>query len=494
MKLKLTLLSLFVAFAAFAQKDKKLTEETVTKRQIEAHIQFLASDALKGRNTGSEELRIAAEYIRTQLHLYGIKPLPEYPDYLQPVEMEKQFPANEGTIEVAGNQYENAKDFLLINGENREWQGDYVFMEYGTEEQFTSTDVEGKIVVVQCGDGENDSPRAYFGMANEKRKWAKDAGAAGLVELYNSAQLPFSILLGYLGGERIALVEEDENPDEEASEFTHVWINNANNNALKAIKENDETSMSVTIAGKKNEPFTTYNVVGYLPGTDMPDEYVVYSAHYDHVGVGRADSTGDTIYNGARDNAVGTVTVLSAAENIAKYPTNRSSLFIFFTGEEKGLLGSQWYVENSPVDLDKIVYCFNSDGAGYNDTSKATIIGLTRTTAEKTIMEACEEFGLEAIEDQMPEQNLFDRSDNVNFARRGIPAPTFSLGITAFDEEITKYYHQAGDSPESLDYEYLTKFFKAYVYSARLISNLDDAPFWVKGDKYYDAGKELYQK
>ena len=207
----------------------------------------------------------------------------------------------------------------------------------------------------------------------------------------------------------------------------------------------------------------------------------------------KADANGDSIYNGSRDNAVGTVTVLTAAQNLAKKPTKRSGLFVLFTGEEKGLLGSKSFVDNSPVDLSDIVYCFNSDNGGYNDTSKATIIGLTRTTAEEMIVEACQAFGLEAIEDPAPEQGLFDRSDNVRFAAKGIPAPTFSMGFTAFDDEITKYYHQAGDNPNTLDYAYLEKFFKSYVYACRMIGNAKKTPFWNKGDKYYDSGVELYK-
>jgi Zn-dependent M28 family amino/carboxypeptidase len=185
---------------------------------------------------------------------------------------------------------------------------------------------------------------------------------------------------------------------------------------------------------------------------------------------------------------------MSAAENMGKYPTDRSALFVLFTGEEKGLLGSEWFVENAPVDLEKIVYCFNSDNGGYNDTSLATIIGLTRTTAQEDIKKAVSAFGLKAIEDPAPEQGLFDRSDNVRFAAKGIPAPTFSLGFTAFDEEIGKYYHQPSDDPASLDYDYLFKFFKAYVYAARMIGNATEVPFWVEGDKYYEAGVELYKK
>jgi Zn-dependent M28 family amino/carboxypeptidase len=220
----------------------------------------------------------------------------------------------------------------------------------------------------------------------------------------------------------------------------------------------------------------------------------VYSAHYDHVGVGEANEKGDSIYNGARDNAVGTVTALSAAENLAKYPTKRSALFVLFTAEEKGLLGSSWFVEHCPIDLKKIVYCFNSDNAGYNDTKIATIIGLGRTTADAYIKEACEGFGLKATDDPAPEQNLFDRSDNVSFAKKGIPAPTYSLGFTAFDAEISKYYHQASDQPDNLDYDYLYKFFGSYIYACRLIGNAAERPFWKKGDKYYEIGVSLYKE
>jgi len=233
-----------------------------------------------------------------------------------------------------------------------------------------------------------------------------------------------------------------------------------------------------------------------VEGTDpkLKDQFIIYSAHYDHVGIGKPNAENDSIYNGARDNAVGTVTVLSAAENIAKYPTKRSALFILFTGEEKGLLGSKYYVENPVLPLEKMVYCFNSDNGGYNDTSKATIIGLNRTSVGKHIVDAATEFNLTAIDDPAPEQGLFDRSDNVHFAAKGIPAPTYSMGFTAFDAEITKYYHQTADNPESLDYEYLEKFFKSYVLACRLIANDATTPFWTEGDKYYSAGEKLYNR
>ena len=220
----------------------------------------------------------------------------------------------------------------------------------------------------------------------------------------------------------------------------------------------------------------------------------MYSAHYDHVGIGLADEKGDSIYNGARDNAIGTVTVLSMAENLAKHPTKRSALFVLFTAEEKGLLGSKYYADNPLLPLKDVVYCFNSDGAGYNDTSKITIFGLNRTTATRQILNAAKAYNLEAIDDPASEQNLFDRSDNVSFAKKGIPAPTFSLGFTAFDDEIGKYYHRPADEPASVDYDYLYNFFRAYVYAGRLIADKAERPFWTEGDKYYEAGVELYKE
>ena len=105
---------------------------------------------------------------------------------------------------------------------------------------------------------------------------------------------------------------------------------------------------------------------------------------------------------------------------------------------------------------------------------------------------ATQQVGLSAIEDPAPEQNLFDRSDNVNFAVLGIPAPTYSMGFKAFDADIFKYYHQAGDELETVNLNYVEKYIKSYMLTANSLANGDEIPFWIKGDKYYEAGVELY--
>jgi len=145
------------------------------------------------------------------------------------------------------------------------------------------------------------------------------------------------------------------------------------------------------------------------------------------------------------------------------------------------------------IPLNQIIYKLNIDGAGYNDTTKVTVIGLGRTDADDDLIAAAEAFGLTAIPDPVPEQNLFNRSDNVHFARHGIPAPTYSLGVTAFDDEINYYYHQPTDEPHSLDYGYITQYIRSFVLASLKIANAETAPFWLPGDVYEPAGKELYQ-
>jgi len=191
---------------------------------------------------------------------------------------------------------------------------------------------------------------------------------------------------------------------------------------------------------------------------------------------------------------MGTVAIINAAKYFSQYPPKRSLLFLAVTAEEVGLLGSSWYKEFPVIPYERTVFNLNTDGAGYNDTSIATILGLGRTNADQSIIKGCEAFGLKVGGDPAPEQNLYDRSDNVNFAIKGVPAITFSPGVAAFDEEINKYYHQPIDEVESMDFDYVMKFNWAFVYSAQLIANMETTPYWTTGDKYESAAKTLYGK
>lgn len=485
-KLLSCLFVLSVIVSATAQTDFDLVKSTVTKNDIKGHIYFLASDELRGRETGSPEIDIAASYLANSLRRYGVKPAGKNQSYYQNVALEKVSTPKQ--ISLLINEL-NIDEFITFKVNKTNFKGDVIYLNFGLEEDYKNKNVKGKLIITKTGDPKKPEAKASYSNSLNKAKIAKEKGAIGLIELSNLNDKQWNRYSHYFNGTKTQIVQKKEN-----STFIHLWVKDVDKKVENILKTTKPIEGSLNISESIIKPFTSRNIIGIVEGSDpkLKKEYIIYSAHYDHNGVGKPNEQMDSIYNGARDNAVGTVTVLNVAENIAKYPTKRSALFILFTGEEKGLLGSKWYVNNPVLPLKQMVYCFNSDNGGYNDITKATIIGLNRTTASKHIKKAASLFGLEAIDDPAPEQGLFDRSDNVHFAAKGIPAPTYSMGFIAFDEEIFKYYHQVTDNPDTLDYDYLLKFFQSYVLSSRLIANDVETPFWVKGDKYYKAGKDLY--
>lgn len=491
--LKSSFLALFAlsAIVSTAQKAKKYVDETVTRNGVEAAIQFVASDELKGRDTPSEGQEVAAKYLSTSMRAAGVKMAPGMDTYFQAVPFILSTPPSAGNLIVGDSTYSFKDELIYIGGSATSTETEIVYVDYGTDEDYEGLDVTGKIVVARFGIKGETGARAGFAAGADKVALAQEKGAKALIELYNSPQPTWKILRYYLSSSKVAI---DKNEDEEES-IAHIWIDDVEN-LRRPFFENYKGKAKLSISGNEVKKFTAANVVGYVEGSDpkLKDEFVIYSAHYDHVGVGEKNMNGDSIFNGTRDNAIGTVTVLKAAENIAKYPLKRSALFIFFTAEEKGLLGSEWYADHPIVPLEKVVYCFNSDNGGYNDITAATIIGIERTTAEAELREACQAYGLKATLDPVPEQNLYDRSDQVSFAQKGIPALMYGMGITDFGEEITRYYHQQSDNPDTVDYDYLFKFTKAYVLACRLVGDMKERPYWVEGDKYYEAGENLYGK
>jgi len=475
----------------FSQTDKEKVLATVNQNTIKGHIYFLADDLLKGRETGTPENKIAAAYLANILRGYGVLPNPKTGTYYQEITLQKSKPPKRLTLNIDGNELKNK---VVLTESNVDYNGEVVYMGYGLEDDYKGKDVRKKLIVIKAGGPEAKDARAAFGLREEKELLAKKNGAFGIIELLKADGNIWNFIDHNFNGERLEVPSPEEQKGGSKNAFSHLWVHDEYGSIAKDLEGKGKMTAKYTMELSKKEPVITQNVIGMVEGTDpmLKNEFIIYSGHYDHVGIGTPDETGDVIYNGARDNAVGTTTVLSMAENLSKYPTKRSALFILFTGEEKGLLGSRYYVENPVLPLRQMVYCFNSDNAGYNDTSLATIIGLPRTTAAQNIKDAVATFGLTATDDPAPEQGLFDRSDNVNFAAKGIPAPTFSLGFTAFNGDVTKYYHRPGDHADNMDYNYLEKFFKAYVLAGRLIGNDPVTPTWTAGDKYEEAGKKLY--
>lgn len=489
-------LGVLILGSSYAQKVQSLPEYSIPQSQTTKHMNILAADEMLGRKPGQQGNLMAGRYIAEQFRALGLKPA-NGNSYFQKVELETVTPPKDGEITTTEGKAELTKDFVLMSGSGISGEYETVHLPYAWVDKnkgyddYKDIDVKGKVIITSVGFPDSDSPQQIFSSVTDKQKLAKERGAIAIIEVFNSP-MPWNNVNRFFGRKSTKL----KTATSDGAEISHVWISSA---AAKILVANKISKVNLKIGARKAEDLRSYNVAGILEGSDpkLKDEYLILSAHYDHVGHGAANGAitpEDTIFNGARDNAFGTVAVLAAAESFAQLKPKRSILFIAYTAEEMGLLGSRYYAEHPLVPLNKTVFNMNCDGAGYNDTKKITVIGLDRTGVKEEFNTATTAFGLTAQDDPAPEQNLFDRSDNVSLAAKGIPAPTYSPGFNAFDDEINKYYHKNLDNPDNIDHAYLLKYAQSYIYAARLIANRAKAPEWLKGDKYEAAYKSLYGK
>ena len=356
---------------------------------------------------------------------------------------------------------------------------------------YADLDVRGKIVVVKFGAPETMSRSGQGGQrplwSAEKRQLASERGAAGILEILPRNQ--WRRISRFLLRPRIVLQQSIEGVRQEAF------------HALVRLPSGDPPaweSLKLDVPPNQADPLVASNVIGMIEGSDpqLSGEYLVLTAHYDHMGKDpdrTGDESEDTIFNGARDNGMGVVALLAAARSLSLQRPRRSVLLIAMTGEEQGLLGSSYYVENPVVPLQENRFVLNTDAAGFSDTGVVTIFGLRRISDRTLFEEACSRYGLETVPDPAENRDLFYRSDNVAFARKGVPALTFSPGFRILDEETMKHYHLPSDeADDDFDYEYLLKFSQAFVASARSLANADTLPVWATGDEFEDAWQELY--
>lgn len=480
---------IFAAQTLSAQQNStEQIKSAITQQDVEFDIYFLASDEFLGRDTGTQELKIASRYIATHFQTKGIQKPDGYDSYFQEVPLQRITPPEQIHLTVGDSSYYKDTDLITLSAVRDSLHAPIIMLDYATEEELAENDVEGAIVISNAGLPGQTSPQQFFQSTADKMEWVKQAGGVALIELYSSPMVPWQMLVNFLSGEQVLTDNGDE------TDIPVLWMNATDNNMESYLSEMSGKEIALNIIGEEADRFISRNVLGIIEGTDpdLKNEYILLGAHYDHIGVIPGQTEGNYIFNGARDNAVGTAGILAAAKYLSENRPRRSVILAAWTAEEVGLLGSGYYAENPAVPLKQTVYQLNIDGAGYNDTTKVTVIGLGRTEADAELKNAASAFGLEAIADPVPEQNLFDRSDNVHFARNGIPAPTYSMGLTAFDEEIEKYYHQVTDEPDTIDYGYVTAYIQSFVKAALDIANRDEAPFWLPGDVYEQAGKELY--
>lgn len=461
--------------------------EIVTADSALEPLRFLASDELKGRSPNRPEIEVAANYISNYLKNSGVKEIPGAPGYFQSFNLKSAIPAQQGSLNVNDKTFTIGNELLQIGGKDVSVSAPIVFANFGSVSDLDKLDIKGKIVVTNLGMNDSSKVREAFGNVRAKHDDVLQRGGLALIERFWQKDVPWTAVQARYGAER-SVNNEDSIPV--------LLINVDDETFIKSLAA-APTAMLKT-SGNSIKNLSAKNVLGWVAGTDskLKEQYVVLSAHYDHIGVApipkTEDGKTDSVFNGARDNAIGVTAVLNAARYFAKHPPKRSVAFILYTAEEMGLLGSHYFSMNPVLPLNKIIYNLNCDNGGYNDTSIVTVIGLGRTSADNDIQAAAKAYGVKAIPDPVPELNLFDRSDNLNLAIKGVPAPTYGMGVTSFDSVIRKRYHQLGDDVESFDLRYGLVYVRSYVLAAKNIADNPKQPMWLKNDKYEAAWKKLY--
>ena len=482
------------AHADAVRADEPWPEDRFEAAVLEGQLRFLASDELGGRRTGTIGNDVAARYLAEQLRAFGVAPAPGTDGtFFQEIPFVRTAPAESGFFALGGDTLRQGERLLVMAGGGLAATAPAVFAGHGlAEADYAGKDVQGKVVVTQLGRPGDSNLLAALQATAEKQRLAAAHGAVGVVELFGGG-MPWRSITGYLGRPRFGL-----EPEGGAPRLPLAWAEDTGGTLAAALADGAEAVTFVS-SGFEVRPARSRNVAGVIEGADpaLRDEYVVLMAHYDHVGTdphGRSATPQDSIFNGARDNGMGTVAVLNAARALAEVRPARSVLVLLVTAEEEGLLGSNYYVEHPLVPLRQIVFAINTDGAGYSDTGIVTAIGSERTTAAALFAEAAGRYGLDAHVDPNLTESLFQRSDHYHFARHGVPAPTLSPGFRSLqDDEVARYYHRVEDEvDEAFQVDYLLRFAQTFAHTARLVADAEERPTWVPGDPLEQAAQTLY--
>jgi Zn-dependent M28 family amino/carboxypeptidase len=492
------------------------------------HVKYLADDKLEGRDTGSRGERMAEEYAVAQLKSAAVEPA-GVNGFYQPVNfVERQI--DESGCSVA--LIRDGKREPLVLGDDAiintwvmpapEVKAPLVFAGYGLTipeknyDDFAGLDAKGKLAVIISGSPEGipGALASHYQTLVERWKAFKAAGAIGVVTIPNpvSMDIPWSRMS--INRTRPNMVLDYPEFDETAGEQLSLTVNPAS--ADKFLAGSGHTLDEIAALAKDRKPLPHFplnaslevttrvntrqvksaNVVGKLEGSDpgLKNEYVVLSAHIDHIGIG-APVNGDRIYNGAMDNGSGSALVLDMAASFRKNPEKlrRSILFLMITGEEKGLLGSKYFAARPTVPPKSIVADVNSDMFRPIIPLKVlTVYGLDESDLGDRVREAAQKFEVEVQPDPEPLRNVFVRSDQYNFIRHGIPAVMIDVGFTPgspeqqiFKDWLTNRYHAPSDDvnqPVNLEtaagYEEIVRALLIEV------ANVDARPRW-KQDSFF---------
>ena len=535
------------AVPALPGTPKPMTAEQVAQRNavtnaalpadqaaMKAHVMFLASDAMKGRDAGSPEYDIAAQYVASQFYMQGLRPAGDDGSYLQKVPLITVKAADKGSFLWTPAKGETTplvfgKDYApATNAANTAMVADapMVFVGYGIvdptarRDDYAGVDARGKIVVLFSGAPTTMHPelRAHFGSAPTKRAIAESKGALGVLTIESATSAKaggFTRAADGYDRPRVTWMRKDGKGFDPAPSapalgaisqaFAARLFQGARTPWATIAKgaESPETRFkAMPLPGRMKiaisttiTPLPSSNVAGLLPGTDpkLKDEVVVLSAHLDHVGVGKPDSNGDTIYNGAEDNAVGIASLIEEARRFqaSARPPRRSILFLAVTAEEKGLVGAEYFAHNPTVPKASIVADVNLDMPIITYKFEDVIaFGAERSTLGPIVKAAAAKLGVGFSPDPMPEQGLFVRSDHYRFVQQGVPSVFLwpgqaGPGKAAVEDFFKNHYHQASDElwqTPALDWSQGVRFVEANYAIAREIADGDARPAWNKGD------------
>lgn len=488
-------------FSGILAQDYTKSFDTEKMRQ---RVIRLSADDFEGRGPGTEGGKRAAQYIADEMKASGVKP-GNKSSYFQNVKL-VGVKADPNTalqiVDKSGktSSYKFGSEFVATTSAqvaDVSVDADVVFVGYGIDAPLykwndysgSPEDYRGKILMIMV----NDPPATdaepnlfggkaltYYGRWTYKYEEAARRGAAGVILIHTTetAGYGWNVVETSNGSWRyeIARTATDKTPfltvkgwatnDTSASILKQAGLDLDDLRAKAKVRgfKPINTGLKVKVNLKSEmQTFDSPNVVGMVEGSDpkLKSEYVIYTAHWDHLGIGKPDAKGDKIYNGAYDNASGVATVLGIAEALAKVPKKerpkRSSFFLFPTAEEQGLLGAEYYSQYPLIPLSKTAANVNIDGVNFfGKTSDFSALGAERSSIEPIVNEAAKERNLTVEGDTRPEQGFFFRSDHFPFAKVGVPAislrhgdafikPLTGEAETFFKNYTATYYHQASD-------------------------------------------------
>ena len=501
---------------------------------IRAQMAYLSDDLLEGRRTGTHGYMLAAKYVATQLQEMGLKPAGDSGTYFQKVRFRSiTLNREKSSFTLRINGQEQALRFgdeFIAGGDDlnpdSSVEARTVFVGYGVTapefnyDDYGNTDVRGKIVVALYGAPTNFpvAPHAHYSSPTVKIANAVARGAIGYISIWagkRAERTPLAKRARYVHA-RLRWLDENNLPNDSqpqikgSASISEAVASKMFEGAAKSYKDTFADSeankpqsfpLNATVGlhlVSEHSETESPNVAGILPGSDpkLKDEYVVFSAHLDHLGIG-APVNGDNIYNGAIDNGSGSAGVLEVARALSSMPKapRRSILFLFVTGEEEGLLGSDAYAHHPTVPIAQIAANVNMDElACWYDFADIVPQGADHSTIGKVVDDVAKHMNLQISPDPQPDEVFFVRSDQYSFVKQGVPAVGVDAGYKTVDPKLDgkkiqdewedKYYHQPNDDMNQpyLDLNAAAKCVRLDLAIGYEIAQQTERPQWNKGD------------